>query len=61
MSDKSEAKNKDNVDLNKDKSEHTAQDTSKEANEKESRRKKIEDLIEENESIPDESFDRYDY
>ena len=33
----------------------------KEANEKESRRRKIEDLIEENESIPDESFDRYDY
>ena len=33
----------------------------KEANEKESRRKKIEDLIEENKSIPDESFDRYDY
>ena len=33
----------------------------KEANEKESRRKKIEDLIEKNESIPDESFDRYDY
>ena len=34
MSDKSEAKNKDNVDLNKDKSEHTAQDTSKEATDK---------------------------
>ena len=33
----------------------------KDENEKESRRKKIEDLIEENESIPDESFDRYDY
>ena len=33
----------------------------KEADEKESRRKKIEDLLEENESIPDESFDRYDY
>ena len=33
----------------------------KEANEKESRLKKIKDLIEENESIPDESFDRYDY
>ena len=33
----------------------------KKANEKESIRKKIEDLIEKNESIPDESFDRYDY
>ena len=33
----------------------------KEAIEKENRRKKIEDLIEENESISEESFDRYDY
>ena len=34
----------------------------KEAIEKENRRKKIEDLIEEeNENIPEESFDRYDY
>ena len=33
----------------------------KEANEQKSRRKKIEDFIEENESISDESFDRYDY
>ena len=33
----------------------------KEAIEKENRRKKIEQLIEENESISEESFDRYDY
>ena len=33
----------------------------KEAIEKENRRKKIEDLIEENESISEESFDRYEY
>jgi len=33
----------------------------KEAFEKESRRKKIEDLIEENDNISEESFDRYDY
>ena len=34
----------------------------KEAVEKENRRKKIEDLLgEENEEIPEESFDRYDY
>ena len=34
----------------------------KEAVEKENRRKKIEDLLEEeNEGIPEESFDRYDY
>ena len=33
----------------------------KEEIEKESRRKKIEDLIDENESITDDSFDRYDY
>ena len=33
----------------------------KDAIEKENRRKKIEDLIEENERMPEESFDRYDY
>ena len=36
-------------------------DKKKEAIEKENRRKKIEDLIEENESVTEESFDRYDY
>ena len=33
----------------------------KDAIEKENRRKKIEDLIEENERMPEESFDRYNY